>query len=329
MGSAVTDSLPKLLLRRSEGGRGAILWGREAQPHFGKLFDRLLADGILTERAPAATWPPCSTCPGHCGDRAIVFVDGRAVAECPEDHACDDVLDADMIRSFEIDPDRLCAALAGASGLKGEISPVDSGVWNLGRLPGGRTVMLALDPLTAADQRVVTLICARVEAAATTLLLPSALPVSQRQHLIDAGFCVRSTIDVLAASGFLLDHPALTPTTSDKARLVIGRSSRTAALDRRPRQLGDQPFRVLLKLADVAKLHDGFVEMLDIERAIYRDQILPAARETRDIIRLLRDQLAMGLDGAEAKAVRGLIENKRQPSRYRLALTPEEIDLRP
>jgi len=112
-------------------------------------------------------------------------------------------------------------------------------------------------------------------------------------------------------------------------RLIVNRAGGRTALDRRSLNLTDQPFRLLVKLADTAKRHDGFVELPAIEQAIYRDQIRPAARDTRDIVRLLRDGLASGLDGPEAAAARDLIESKRQPSRYRLALTPEEIDIRP
>ena len=328
MDSAVNDSLPKLLLRRSEAGHGAVLWGREAQPHFGRAFDRLLAEGLLTERAPATTWPPCSTCEGRCEGRDIVIIGDLLVAECPEDHRCNSTLAPNLIRSFEIDAAVLCRLIAAASGLSGDLAAVTDGVWALGRLPSGRSVLLALDPLSAADPRLVTLIRTRVDPAETTLLLPSAVPESQRQHLAEAGLRIMTTTEALGASGFALDPDALAPGMPGKVRLIIGSAGRTAALDRRPRQLGDQPFRLLVKLADAAKRHDGFVELPDIERAIYGDQIRPAARDTRDIIRLLRDGLAAGLDGAEAAAARDLIEGKRQPSRYRLALTPEEIDLR-
>jgi hypothetical protein len=203
------------------------------------------------------------------------------------------------------------------------------GLWALGRLPSGRAVLLALDPRTAGDPRLVTLIRARSEPSETTLLLPSAVPESVRQDLAEAGLRVVATADALAGSGFALDPAVLAPGLPGRVRLIIGRAGRTVALDRRPLRLGDQPFRLLLKLADAAQRHGGFVEVPEIDRAVYGNQIRPASRETRDIIRLLKDGLTAGLDGAEAKAARDLIEGKRQPSRYRLALASEEIDLRP
>lgn len=329
MDSAVSESLAKLLLRRSEGGHGAVLWGREAQPHFGRAFDRLLADGLLLERAPATTWPPCSTCEGLCGEREIVVIGDKLVAECPEDHNCNSVLSADLIRSFEIDLAALCRKLASESGLSGEPASIAEGVWVLGRLPSGRTVLLVLDPRMAADRRLITLIRARSEPSETTLLLTGAIPDPLRQHLAEAGLRVVTATDALSASGFTLDPAVLAPALPGKVRLTISRTGRMVTLDRLPRQLSDQPFRLLVKLADAAQRHGGFVDAGDIDRTIYGDQIRPAVRDTRDIIRLLKNGLAAGLENAEATAARNLIESKRQPTRYRLALTPEEIDLRP
>jgi hypothetical protein len=329
MDSAVSENLAKLLLLRSEGGHGAVLWGREAQPHFGRAFDRLLADGLLRERAPATTWPPCSTCEGQCGEREIAEIDGRLIAECPVDHQCDTVLAPHEVQSFEIDAATLCQQFTLTSGLSGEPMMLSDGLWALGRLPSGRAVLLALDPRVASDPRLMTLIRGRSEPSETTLLLPRAVPESLRQHLTEAGLRVVAAADALAGSGFALDPAVLAPGVQGRVRLIVVRTGCTAVLDGYPLRLGDQPFRLLLKLADAAQRHGGFVEVSEIDRAIYGKQIRPASRETRDIIRLLRDGLAAGLDGAEATAARDLIESKRQPSRYRLALTPEEIDLRP
>jgi hypothetical protein len=251
------------------------------------------------------------------------------VAECPEDHSGNTTLAPHLIRSFDIDAAVLCRLIAAASGLAGELATVTDGVWNLGRLPSGRSVMLALDPMSAADPRLVTLIRTRVDPAETTLVLPGGVPESQRHHLAEAGLRIMKTMEALSEAGFALDPAALAPGLPGKVRLVIGRAGRMVALDRRPLQLGDQPLRLLVKLAEAAQRHGGFVETHELDRAIYGDQIRPAAREPRDIIRLVKDGLAAGLEGAEAKAARDLIESKRQPSRYRLALTPEEIDLRP
>ncbi|MFN7305118.1 MAG: hypothetical protein ACK5TQ_00875, partial [Acetobacteraceae bacterium] len=64
-----------------------------------------------------------------------------------------------------------------------------------------------------------------------------------------------------------------------------------------------------------------------IVRAIYGNQIQPKSRDTRDVIRLLRDALAAGLEGDQAVATRGLIETRRAPGRHRLCLRATEIAL--
>lgn len=324
---AMNDSLPKLLLRRSEAGPGAVLWGREAQPYFGRVFDGLLSQGLLKERAPAKTWPACAACDAECGEREIVEIGTRLVAECPEDHRRDTVLDSEHLRSFEIDPAALCRRIARESGLAGEPAPIMAGLWALGRLPNHRHVLLALDPVCAADPRLVTMIRTVGEPFETSLLLPSGTPVERRQDLAEAGLAVVLAQDAFGAADFALSAELLVPSLPGEVRLIIGRGGRTVTLDRQEKKMGDQAFRVLVKLAEFAKRDRGFLTDNQIALEIYGDQIQPKSRETKDVIRLLRNALANGLDGDEAKAARDLIENQRDPNRYRLALRATEIAL--
>jgi len=322
---AMNDSLPKLLLRRSEAGPGAILWGREAQPYFGRVFDSLLAQGLLKERAPAKTWPACADCDSECGEREIVEIDNRLVAECPEDHRRDTELSSEHLRSFEIDPAALCRRIARESGLAGEPAPIMTGLWALGRLPNRRHAILALDPVCAADARLVTMIRTVGEPFETSLLLPSGIPIERRQYLAEAGLAVVLTQDAFAAAGFALSAEVLVPSLPGEVRLIIGREGGTVTLDGQQKKFGDQPFRVLVRLAEFAKRDHGYLPEDQIVRAIYGSQIRPKSRDTRDIIRLLRDALAAGLEGKAAEAARGLIETRRAPSRHRLCLRATEI----
>lgn len=143
MDFAVNDSLPKLLLQRSKGRQDAVLWGREAKPHFGKAFDRLMADGLLTERAPATTWPTCSTCEDRCDGRDVVVIGDQLVAECPEDHLCNTVLAPHDVRSFTIDPEVLARRIAKASSLEGTPFLLTAGAWMLGRTEMARFLATA------------------------------------------------------------------------------------------------------------------------------------------------------------------------------------------
>jgi len=324
---AMNDSLPKLLLRRSEAGPGAVLWGQEAQPFFGRVFEGLLAGGLLKERAPAKTWPPCAACDAECGEREIVEIGNRLVAECPEDHRRDTEISGEHLRSFEIDPTALCRRIARESGLAGEPAPIMTGLWTLGRLPNQQHVILALDPICAADARLVTMIRTVAKPTETSLLLPSGIPVERRQYLAEMGMVVVLAQDAFVGAGFALSTEMLVPSLPGEVRLIIGREGGTVMLDGRPKKMGDQPFRVLVRLAEFAKRNPGHLNEGQIARAIYGDQIRPEARETKDVIRLLRDALAEGMEEAEAKAARKLIENKRSPSRYRLCLRASEISL--
>ena len=76
----MTESLHNLLLRLSEAGEPAILWGRLAKPFLGKEFDRLLHRGILIEELPADEWDVCSDC--ECGhdSRLIQKIEGRLIS---------------------------------------------------------------------------------------------------------------------------------------------------------------------------------------------------------------------------------------------------------
>jgi len=291
------------------------------------VFDSLLAQGLLKERAPAKTWPACADCDSECGEREIVEIDNRLVAECPEDHRRDTELSSEHLRSFEIDPAALCRRIARESGLAGEPAPIMTGLWALGRLPNHRHVLLALDPVCAADPRLVTMIRTVGEPFETSLLLPSGIPIERRQYLAETGLAVVLSQDAFAAAGFALSAEVLVPSLPGEVRLIIGRGGRTVTLDRREKKMGDQAFRVLVRLAELAKRDRGFLTDNQIALAIYGDQIQPKSRETKDVIRLLRNALANGLDGDEAKAARDLIENQRDPNRYRLALRATEIAL--
>lgn len=324
---AMNDSLPKLLLRRSEAGPGAILWGQEAQPYFGRVFDGLLAGGLLKERAPAKTWPPCAACDAECGEREIVEIGTRLVAECPEDHRRDTEISGEHLRSFEIDPTALCRRIARESGLAGEPAPIMTGLWTLGRLPNQQHVILALDPMCAADARLVTMIRTVAKPTETSLLLPSGIPVERRQYLAEMGMVVVLAQDAFVGAGFALSTQMLVPSLPGEVRLIIGREGGTVTLDGRPKKMGDQPFRVLVRLADFAKRDHGYLPDDQIVRAIYGNQIQPKSRDTRDVIRLLRDALAAGLEGDQAVATRGLIETRRAPGRHRLCLRATEIAL--
>ena len=130
----MNDSLAKPLLRRSAAGPEPILAGRDAAPFLGPAIARLLAKGILTELPPASSWPPCAGCGCGFSERPIVEIDGRLVAECPDDAHADTSLDAADLRSFAIAVVRLVAMLAAGTGWSDPPERLAAGVWRLGDL---------------------------------------------------------------------------------------------------------------------------------------------------------------------------------------------------
>ena len=85
----MTETLPRLLLRLSEAGDPAILWGRQAAPHAGRDFERLLDHGVLVEQAPATEWDVCPACDCGLDARPVQQVNGQHIAVCPTDRRSD------------------------------------------------------------------------------------------------------------------------------------------------------------------------------------------------------------------------------------------------
>ncbi len=322
----MAESLARLLLRRSDGRPGAVLWGRDAVPHFGRTFDRVLARRILVERPPAESWPVCADCDGRCRDRPIVEIGGNLVAECPEDHARDTFLLPDDIRSFRIDAAALITTIAEASGLADEPVAVADGVWELGRSAAGRAVVMVLDPAQAANSRLLSLLHAHVPATDKTVLFPESAAAADYRRLRDAGIHVVAASTALAAEGFALVAALLVPGPAVQPRLVIDRAAQAATIDGKACALADQPFRLLLLLAEQARTARSDMQVREIEGAIWNGRAMPGSRQIRDIVRELRDAMVdAGIDRAIAS---GLVENRRHPSRYRLTLDAKDIDLR-
>ena len=140
----MTDTLTALLLRLSEAGPGATLSGRAARPYSGRTLDRLVAAGVLEETAEATEWSPCADCDCAFGFRPIRTVAGRIVAACPIDPGSDLELDPEDLREFRIDAGQLLSLIGAASGLSGPVEAIAPGLWHLGRLGSGRTVVVAL-----------------------------------------------------------------------------------------------------------------------------------------------------------------------------------------
>jgi hypothetical protein len=140
----VTASLTTLLLRLSEAGPGAKLSGQAARRYPDGALDRLLTTGVLEELAPATEWSPCTDCECALGFRPVRTLAGRIVAACPLDPRSDLQLDPEDLREFRIDTRQLLSLLCAASWLSGPIEIIATGLWHLGRLGSGRSIVAAL-----------------------------------------------------------------------------------------------------------------------------------------------------------------------------------------
>lgn len=314
----MTDTLTALLLQLSEGS-SRLLWGRVARPHYGPAFDRLLAEGVLVERPPAEEWSTCLDCDCGFDARPIQRTGDRIVAACPYDVTADTELEEDDLRDFRIDPERLVALIADASGFARPPEPLALDLWRLGRLASGRTIVVSITARALDHPGIVFLLKAAAGGTPVTVAAPD--PGSAiRLHMLEAGIDVVKLRDALRPGprGIdVLDHSALEPKTAGP-RLMIERSARRVTLDGRNVHLSEQLFGLLQFLAEHALKSRATVEIRAIEDHVWGEGIHRIASSIREPIRALREALAAGAD--DRAALRSLIEYKRNPNGYRLAV---------
>lgn len=326
MGCVVSESIGTLLLRLSEAGEPATLWGRQAKPHFGSEFERLLARRILVEQAPATEWPVCASCECGLDARPVQTAGDRHIAPCPYDHRCDATLDDDDLRSFRIDGAVLIKEIAAASGIVNEPEPTLPGVWHLGPLDSKRMIFGTLSIVAATQPGLIVAMQASARGQPMTLVAPP-LPMSERQQFKQAGIHLLAVGDAIGHNGaaWALDPTRLAPEIVVASRLVIGRSTKTVCLDGIDYALSDQTFNLLCLLAAWAQGDQPFVTTRDIEQETWGSSLHRVSRAARDVVRELREALVAG--ASDPDAVRQLIENKRNRG-WRLTLPADAIDLR-
>lgn len=310
----MTETLSRLLLLLSEAEH-PILWGRVAAPHFGRDFDRLLAQRVLIEDPPADSWAVCSDCECGLDARPIQEIHGRRVAVCPQDHRSDVHLSNDDIRSFRIDPALLVGLIGKASGLDRPPEVILPGVWRLGNVFGSQAVFLALSVTAATQPALLGMLTRAAQGTAATLLVPRGMPAESRRLLVDSGIHVPVTIDVMGNEApFALEAERLAPTNMPKLRLSRGRLA--ISLFGTEGTLAKRPFDLLWILAEAG---GTIVERRIIEAHLWSQPVAKTA--VNDAVRDLRAGLVM-IDPRSEK----LIETKAGQG-YRVALAPGEIVL--
>lgn len=313
----MTDTLTALLLRRSEHGAPALIWGREARPYFGPAFDRLLGGGVLVEEPPFEVWSTCDDCDCAFDWRSIQRIGGRIVAACPIDASADTELEEDDLRSFRIDAPALMALLAAESGAEGGVEQIAPSLWLLGRM-AGRAVFLAITMDAIAHPGTTLLIRAVAAGLPPTLVVPSPT-ATVRQRFGEAGIALvdlRSVFEPGPRGIDRLARNALEPRPAGP-RLSIRLAARTVLVDGIPQRVPAQPFTLLALLARAVRDGAGPVGNRTIEDATGRD--------ARDLVRELRD--ALSADRPNGAELRAWIEARRSLGAFQLMLEPREIEV--
>ena len=313
----MTETILRLLTRLSEAGSDAILTGEMARPFQGPVFERLLARRIIVEDSPLTEWDVCDRCDCGLASRRIRSVgDNRFRAECPMDLRQDVDLTEDDLRVYRVGGPALASAISAAAGFSESPHQLVDGLWQLGTLPSGRIVFLALEPAVLTGETISATLRQTAQGQDVTILAP-AIPLPAALRLRDAGFQLVETLSVmmpvLSGFGVAIDPASLSPALAT-ASLRVRTGTAEVQWAGRSVILSHQLFPVMQRL---------------LEKALTRDQVAfsshvegTSGREAKDLIRELRAAfVAAGFAKAEAEA---LIKNVRNRG-YRLGVPAEGI----
>ena len=318
----MTESLIRLLLRLSEAGEPAILWGRQAKPYPDRDLEQFLARGVLTEQAPADEWDVCSDCECGLAARPIQCIEGDLIAACPLDHARDARLDAHDLRSFSINAAAIADEIAAASGFGERPSQVMPGVWYLGRTPTKRRLFIALGRGSVLAPGLIAALRATEHKLPITLIGP-AVVAAELRRFAEADVHFVSTADAFAITGpaFALDLRNLAPPASIEPKLTLFCFQSKVVFEGRELELPPISFKLLWLLAERVVSGDGIVSRVQIEKHLWSTVVRKTA--AADAVRNLRDALRkLDEGGSSVNLVRTLTTQG-----YILDLTASDICL--
>lgn len=313
----MTETILRLLTRLSEAGDDAILTGAVARPFQGPLFERLLSRRVIVEDARLTEWDVCDRCDCGLASRPIRSVGGeRFRAECPLDRAQDVNLTEDDLLVYRVEAAGLASVIGAASGFKDAPSQLVEGLWQLGALPSGRVVFLALKAAALTGETIVQTLRQAAQGLDVTIFVP-AIPPGALMRLRDAGFHIVETVSAMVpiAGGFgvTIDPATLSPPPGPGSLRVRSASAEVEWLGRSV-VLSHQLFPVFQRLLAKAKTRDQAASGPEVEGT--------TAREAKDLIRELRDAFkAAGFTDAESKALIVTVRNRG----YRLGVVATDI----
>lgn len=312
----MTEPILRLLTRLSEAGTDSILSGGLAAFYRGPILDRMLSRRVLIEQAPLTQWEVCDHCECGLAARRISAHANGFRAECPLHRRHDVNLTQEDVLIYRVEPSGLASVIGAAAGFGGTPSIMVHGIWQLGALPSGRIVLLALEAAAVTGRAVVATIRQAAQGQDVTLLVPS-IPLAAAMGLRDAGFYLVETcsamVPVAGGFGVTIDPVSLSPASATASLQV-----RTAAAEvewlGRSVILSHQLFPVFRRLLEKAKSRDQVASGPEVEGT--------TGREAKDLIRELRAAfVAAGLAKADAASLIVTVRGRG----YRLGVPASEI----
>jgi DNA-binding winged helix-turn-helix (wHTH) protein len=325
----VSESLPVLLLQRSEGGEPVFLLGPpDLSPEGSAAFRRLIELGVVIHERQLDTWDPCADCCCGAEARRVRWTDGVPRAICAVAHDGGEVLDPAELQLLRVSVPRLAEETAAALGMSGSAVEVQPGIFCVGELPGGRLLVLAAMPAAIGRPGALDQVRALARGRRISLVAPVQAPVA-RAALEERGVDV-----VLPAEAFLPSEPrrpvvvnidALLAAPRSEPRLTLSMATSSVALDGHSIELPAREFELLWLVCDRARRGRPLVSSRDVLEAMYHGTTATAAT-----VRSLKRDLQNSLDDLLKRArFPGQLVQTRDGRGYALALRPEEIALIP
>lgn len=315
-----------LWTRLSEGGARVAISGRALSRFPANDIERLLRAQVLIEEQKVDTWSVCAECDCGLDARPIRDFDGEIRACCPYDSAEDVILEADDLRRFRIDADRLAPLIAKSAGLAGNVARIGDGLWLLGQSSRGKCLFLCRDTEFLSTSGAILAVKSAAGAAPVTIIVNEIDPATGLR-LRESGLEVLTFADCVRTEDVGSQRLAFesAPSANLTLRLQLNLQSRIAVLDGREITLAEQSFTLLRCLAEAACDGRPLVETRRLEDLIWGNGIHRVQSTIRDPVRSLRD--ALGKGAPDPGAIRSLIVSRRSPNGYQLVLAPSEIRL--
>jgi hypothetical protein len=295
----MTETILRLLTQLSEAGTDAILTGEMARPFQGPVFGRLLARRIVIEDAPLTEWEVCDRCDCGLASRRVRSVgDNRFRAECPLDRRQDVDLTEDDLRVYRVGGPALASTISAVVGFSESPHQLVDGLWQLGTLPSGQILFLALEPAALTGGNIAATLRQAAQGQDVTIIAP-VVPAPAAMRLRDAGFHLVETLSVMkpvsGGLGITIDPASLSPAPAT-ATLRVRTGTAEVQWVGRSVILSHQLFPVFQRLLEKALTRDQVASRSHVEGT--------TGREAKDLIRELRAALiSAGFTNAETMAL--------------------------